>query len=130
MPAWIPFLSAIPLLLGAIFWTIGSVIHKRGSSSWPLAQGIVVPSGFNFPQYEWRSPDGVFRRGHTMVRSMPLFPGKQVTVAYDPSDYSRFRLDGPAQSGLVFIIVGWAIIGLGVVAAVLLTAVAVIFPLG
>ncbi len=117
-------------MLGSIFLIIGSVIHKRGSSSWPLAQGIVVPSGFSFPQYEWRSPDGVFRRGHTMVRSMPLFAGAHVTVAYDPNDFSRFRLDGLAQSGLVFIIIGWTILGLGVLAAVLLTVAAVTFPLG
>lgn len=128
MPATIPFFAAIPLFLGLVFLTIGIVVHKPGSSKWPLAQGVAIPSGFGGPLYEWRSPDGVFRRGRSLVHSFPLFPGKPVTVAFDPDDFSRFRLEGPARSGLIFIIIGWILIVLAVLVAALLLTLVVTFP--
>ncbi len=129
MPPWIPVFAAIPLLLGAVFLTIGTVLYKPGSGKWPLVQGIAVPSGtFGPPRYEWRSPDGVFRRGRAVARSLPLLPGTAVTVAFDPKDFSRFRLDGVVSSGQVFIIIGWIILILGLFTAILLTVLAVSFP--
>lgn len=128
MPSWIPVFAAIPLLLGGIFLTVGILVHKPGSGKWPLAQGVVLPFRFMGPQYEWRSPDGILRSGRSSVRSIPLFPGNPVTVAFDPNDFNRFRLEGLARSGLIFIIIGWLLIGLALLVAALLAAMVIAVP--
>ncbi|WP_038463537.1 hypothetical protein [Arthrobacter sp. PAMC 25486] len=104
--------AATPLILGIVFLTVGIVIHKPGSSKWPLVQGVAIPSGFRATEFEWRSPDGVFCRGRSLAHTIPLRPGNPVSVALDPNDCTRFRLDGAAKArgdyGLGFLRVGHA----------------------
>lgn len=131
MPWPVVLFALIPVVLGCVFIVVA--VRTGGRRDWRRTPGRAFTRfrpglGHTAQQYSWQGPDGVVREGTSVYRTMPLREGTPITVLYDPEDLSRSRIDSFWHSGTIFLIVGGVLSVVGVIAAAVLVAIAVVFP--
>lgn len=122
-------IGGVGSLLGLVFLGLGS-LRCRMIRGWTRTSGIVVNRDGSttggpaiYPTFRWRDQHGQEHQRTSAVRaSLGPSPGKQVTVLFDPDQPSRAVIDSIAQSGQIFVVIGWVILGIAVVASVLVFA--------
>ena len=124
MPAALLLIPLIPALIGGIFLTVATTM-RRHVQGWVSTQGLVVEhSGLMMPVFVFRDHRGAEHRVR-MVRGSDGFPpsvGTVVPVRYDPQAPARARIDTPGYSGVVYVWVGWVLVGIAVAAEVVLAS--------
>jgi len=111
-----------PLAVGAVFVALGWM-RGRMTRDWVTTEGMVVNRDGSadrgmpayYPTFAWRDHHGVeHRRTSNVGASLQPSPGTRVRVRYDPEAPERAVMDTFSQSGKVFYLVGWIVIGLTV----------------
>ncbi|MDO3409901.1 DUF3592 domain-containing protein [Saccharibacillus sp. CPCC 101409] len=125
MPLWmlgILIPGGVLTLLGIAFTLIGLTMRRR-SADWIETEGIIVKQGEilrNFPDrrptFAYRTKDGSeYMRTSAMSQSPGFWPDTRVRVKYNPDDPQQAVIDSPAQSGLVFLIIGVVMLPIGLI---------------
>jgi len=116
-------IALVPLGIGGIFLTLGWA-RGRMTRGWVATEGMVVNRDGSadhgmpayYPTFAWRDQQGVeHRRTSNVGASLQPSPGTRVRVRYDPASPDRAVMDTFSQSGRVFLLVGWIIVGLTIV---------------
>lgn len=124
MPAALLLIPLVPALIGGVFLTIAAGM-RRHVRDWVRTQGLVVEhSGLMMPVFVFRDHRGAEHRVR-MVRGsdgFPPSPGTVVPVRYDPQAPARARIDTAGYSGVVYVWVGWILVGVAVALEVVLVS--------
>lgn len=130
MPAALLLIPLVPALVGTVFLVIAGAM-RRHVQGWARTQGVVVGHGGRMmPVFAFRDHRGAEHRVQMMRGSdgFPPSPGTTVPVLYDPQAPARARIDTAGYSGVVYVWVGWVLVGVAVALEVALLSLYLAVP--
>lgn len=108
----------IGFVLGALFLVLG-VSRGAAGKMWVATDGVIVGNSDRYPRFRWFGSDGDLHESRaTLAEAVERHEGESVTVYVHPRHPSRGRIDRPTTDGRVLRLLGWILLGIGLLSAI------------